>query len=68
MPAFIYRSPNTGYRVQGYTPDEIAEESNAYESVLCTLCQRVHLVDPATGQVAGEPKDDEGARRPASLK
>ena len=54
MPAFTYRCPNTGYRVQGFTPGETVEDCNAYEAVLCVLCQRMHLVNPATGKVAGE--------------
>jgi hypothetical protein len=54
MPAFTYRCPNTGYRVQGYTPGETVEDSGTYEAVVCALCQRVHLVNPATGKVVGE--------------
>ena len=54
MPAFTYCCPATGYRVQGYVAEEIKEDSNTYESVLCTLCKRLHLVNPATGKVMGE--------------
>ena len=57
MPTFIYRCPTTGYRVQGYTPDEVKEEDdNIFESVHCPVCKRIHLVNPLTGEVAGEQK------------
>ena len=57
MPAFMYRCPNTGYRARGYTPNEIAEESKTFEAVLCTVCQQLHRVNPATSEVAAEQKD-----------
>ena len=49
IPAFMYRCPNTGYRVQG----EAVTDTDTYEAVLCALCQRTHLVNPATGKVLG---------------
>jgi hypothetical protein len=58
MPAFTFRCPNTGYRVQGYTPGETVEDTNTYEAGVCALCQRLHLVNPATGKVAGDDVDD----------
>jgi hypothetical protein len=50
MSPFIYRCPNTGYRVQGYTANEVAQtDPSEYLTVLCTVCQEIHLLNPATG-------------------
>ncbi len=54
MPPFIYRCPNTGYRVQGFTAEEVSEDTDTYQTITCLMCQRVHLVNPATGKVLGE--------------
>ena len=54
MATFLYRCPNTGFRVQGYTPEKTSGDDDAYETVTCLACQRVHLVNPATGKVMGE--------------
>jgi hypothetical protein len=54
MPPFLYRCPTTGYRVQGFVPEDVPADSDTYESVTCILCQRVHLVNPRTGRVLGE--------------
>jgi hypothetical protein len=54
VPPFLYRCPTTGYRVQGFV---VPADSDAYEPVTCILCQRVHLVNPATGKVLGENDD-----------
>ena len=55
MAAFLYRCPDTGFRVQGYRPDEqTSGDDDTYEVVTCLACQRVHLVNPATGRVIGE--------------
>jgi hypothetical protein len=59
MPPFLYRCPNTGYRVQGFVADDTSDEGERYEyeAVTCLACQQVHLVNPTTGKVLGE--DDE---------
>jgi hypothetical protein len=54
MPPFLYRCPNTGYRVQGFVAEEVSVERDGYEALTCTACQRVHLVNPTTGKVLGE--------------
>jgi hypothetical protein len=55
MAAIIYRCPNTGFRVQGYTVDEtIAPDQDAYEPVTCLACKLVHLVNTKTGKLLGE--------------
>jgi hypothetical protein len=56
MPPFLYRCPNTGYRVQGFTAEEVSDKE-AFVTVMCSICAQVHLVSPVTGKVAGV--DDE---------
>jgi hypothetical protein len=54
LPTFLYRCPNTGYRVQGFIAEETSEDTESYEAITCLLCRQVHLVNPTTGKVAGE--------------
>jgi hypothetical protein len=53
MPLFIYRCPNMGLRVQGFSADDVAVDTHTYEPVVCTACKQTHLVNPATGIVLG---------------
>jgi hypothetical protein len=57
MAAFVYRCPATGLKVQGFLQGGLAPGSasteEVYETVDCTACRGVHLVNPMTGQVAG---------------
>jgi hypothetical protein len=62
MPLFIYRCPNTGHLVQGFSAEDVSEDARTYESVVCTMCRQTHLVNPATGAVLGG--DDEDATSP----
>ena len=58
MPPFLYRCPNTGYRVQGFTAEEVSDkDTDAFVTVTCNICKQAHLVNPVTGKVAGV--DDE---------
>jgi hypothetical protein len=45
--------------VQGWTANDPTEESDAdaYETIECLACGRLHFVKPATGQVLGQPQD-----------
>jgi hypothetical protein len=65
MYAFLYRCPVTGHNVQGLVRDNPAAPDNTttYETLTCSACGRVHLVNPSTGHVAGA----DGARRVARL-
>jgi hypothetical protein len=54
MPLFIYRCPNSGYRVQGFVPEDISEDDHVYEPVTCPVCHQIHHVNPHTGVVLGE--------------
>lgn len=59
MTAFLYRCPVTGYKMQGFVADDPTEkDGNVYEPLTCTLCGRIHLVNPATGKVLGGEDDD----------
>jgi hypothetical protein len=53
MAAVLFLCPSTGYRVQGWLADNGSDDSDAYQSVTCLACQRVHLVNLATGKVLG---------------
>jgi hypothetical protein len=51
MAPFLYRCPNTGLRVQGWSAEEMPADEGTYETVSCIACQQVHLVNPANGNV-----------------
>jgi hypothetical protein len=56
MATVLYHCPNTGFRVQRYTADEtMLRDLNAYEPLTCLACKQVHLVNPKTGEVLGNP-------------
>ena len=57
MAGFLYRCPNTGQLVQGWSADEIPAEEDSYESVTCLACTQLHFVNRTTGRVLGT---DEG--------
>jgi hypothetical protein len=58
MPPLLYRCPATGYRVQGFTAEEVSNDDvETFVTVTCIGCNQAHLVNPATGKVAGV--DDE---------
>jgi hypothetical protein len=57
MPPFLYRCPNTGYRVQGFVADDTSDDDERFEAVACIACDRLHYVNPRTGKVLGD--DDE---------
>lgn len=57
LAAFLYRCPNTGHSVQGFFAEEVSDDPDAYKSVECLACGRMHFVNPITGKVLGE--DDE---------
>lgn len=44
MPPFLYRCPNTGYRVQSFTAEEVSDKE-AFVTVMCSICAQVHLVN-----------------------
>jgi hypothetical protein len=52
---FIFKCPNTGYKVQSWVSDEGVEErpDDDYETLTCHACGRTHLVNPKSGKVLG---------------
>jgi len=59
---FLYRCPNTGQNVQGWSADEVTDDDETYQSFQCMACTRVHLVNLKTGKMLGEEEAEEGAR------
>jgi hypothetical protein len=58
MPTFIFRCPNTGLIVQGWSAEEIPDdEPDTYETITCTACGQLHLVNRGTGRVLGDERD-----------
>jgi hypothetical protein len=53
MPPFLYRCPNTGYRIQGFVAEEVSDDQT-YVSVTCIMCRQLNLVNPSIGKVVGE--------------
>jgi hypothetical protein len=60
MPLFLYRCPNIGLRVQGFSADDVAVDTHTYEPVVCTACKQTHLINPATDFVLGADVDQAG--------
>jgi hypothetical protein len=54
MGPFLYRCPNTGFRVQGLVEDAEAEDGETYQGVICHACGQLHLVNPKTGKRSAE--------------
>ena len=53
MGAFLFRCPNTDQHVQGWSAEEVDPNDERYETITCTACLAVHLVNPGRGMVAG---------------
>jgi hypothetical protein len=53
MPAFLYRRPNIGQKVQTWAADDPEDDDLTYIQVTCLACAQVHLVNPKTGKVLG---------------
>ena len=58
MGGFAFRCPNTGFHVQAWSDDD-SDSPEFYETVSCTACKRMHLVNPTTGRVLGEENEKE---------
>jgi hypothetical protein len=54
MAGFIFRCPKTRRNVQGWFADDApANEEEAYDSVKCPACNRMHFVNRLTGKTLG---------------
>jgi hypothetical protein len=49
---FLYRCPNTRQTVQGWSAGDVTDD-DAYQSVACLACTRVHPINLKTGKVLG---------------
>jgi hypothetical protein len=54
---FLYRCPNTGQNVQGWSADEVTDDEETHQSFECIACTRVHLVNLKSGKVLGGEED-----------
>jgi len=51
---FVYLCPVTGFRVQGWLADDPAADKATYETVTCTACGQLHLVNSAGKVLSGK--------------
>ncbi|MGA2311371.1 MAG: hypothetical protein ABSF87_03225 [Xanthobacteraceae bacterium] len=58
MATIIYRCPTTGLNVQGWFADDPAraDADDTYESLICTACTKLHLINPKTGRTLGDDR------------
>lgn len=55
MATIVFRCPDTGLQIQGsIAEDPICFDDQSYETVSCSACGQIHLVNPKTGKVIGE--------------
>ena len=58
MATFVYRCPNMGLAVQGWSAEDVTDEdAEIYEAVQCTACAQLHFVNPRTGKVLSKPDE-----------
>ena len=54
MGTLVFKCPATGQNVQGWFADDGSDTGEeSYETVTCTACRSVHLVNPVTGKTLG---------------
>lgn len=66
MSLFIYRCPTTGYRVQGFSAEDVSMDIHTYEPVSCAVCKMIHYINPATGAVLGTDDEQAGSGQQAA--
>ncbi len=54
---FLYRCPNTGQTVQGWSGDDVIDDDASYQSIACLACAQLHLINLKTGKVLGAKED-----------
>lgn len=52
MAPFIYRCPNTGFKVQGWAANDPLD-AETFVSVDCPVCKSTHVVNPVIGDGPG---------------
>ena len=59
MATFVFRCPNTGLNVQGWSAEEIPhDEPDTYETITCTACGQLHWLNRASSRVLGDTQDE----------
>jgi hypothetical protein len=59
MATFLFRCPNTGLKVQGWSAEEMPDDGrNDYETITCAACGQLHLVNQASGRVLGDTQEE----------
>jgi hypothetical protein len=53
----LYRCPATRQKVQAWFAEDGSENGEHYETVTCTACSLVHLVNPKTGKMLGADEE-----------
>jgi len=53
MTTFFYRCPTTGFRAEGFRPEQTSD-NDLYEPVNCIVCDGIHMINLATGKVLGD--------------
>jgi hypothetical protein len=56
MTPFLYRCPNTGKTVHGFSAEEVDDDYTC-ASITCFARRQVHLVNSTMGKVLGEDKE-----------
>jgi len=50
----IFKCPQTSINVQHWLADTEESENEAYVSVVCQACNRLHLINSSTGKLLGK--------------
>ena len=50
----LFKCPRLGTNVQHWLPDNPLDEPNAYASVVCLACTRLHFIHKQTGKLLGQ--------------
>jgi len=67
MRAFLYCCPTTGFRVTSYSGDDSVDDPRNYAAATCYVCGKIHLVNPANGEVLDEHEQDDLAVSKAEI-
>jgi hypothetical protein len=60
VPSFLFRCPNTGYRVQGFIAEDVSDDLKSYQAITCLVCQRTHLVNRRRARFWARPTNNLG--------
>jgi len=61
---YLYRCPNTGQTVQGWSADDVSDDDE-YQSIACLACAQAHLINLKNRKGAGGNRGLEaGVARP----